>query len=213
MESIRDRIKYFENIPAVPKREMILTRLGYRSGITMLEPKDMALIEEGIELGGCLCKPAGAYLLELVTSKSNSQVELANGITFESQSLSKLLKDSRHVVLMAATVGRAVTERVFHEVDKGDAAKGLIIDSTASQTADAALDWIVSLLQKMLAREGKKLTRHRYSPGFGDLPLSYQKVIFETLRLDRLNMALTEKFMLVPEKSVIAIAGVEEKES
>jgi hypothetical protein len=87
----------------------------------------------------------------------------------------------------------------------------LILDSVASQTADAALDWIVQMLNKIFAREGKKLTKHRYSPGFGDLPLSYQKEIFEALKLYKLNMSITEKFMLVPEKSVIAIAGVEEK--
>lgn len=209
MKNTRGTIKYFENIPAVPKREMILSRLGYRNSVTMLGSSDISLLEEGIRQGSCLCKPAGAYLIVPVSSKSDAGIILDNGIRFQSQSLLKLLKDSQQVVLMAATVGGEVTKRVFHEVDKGDAAKGLIIDSVASQTADAALDWIVHLLNRVLAREGKKLTRHRYSPGFGDLPLSYQKDIFKVLELNKLNMSLTEKFMLVPEKSVIAIAGVE----
>lgn len=213
MENISGKIKYLENIPAVPKRELILSRLGYRNGITVLNNNDISLIEEGIKRRSCLCKTAGAYLYVPVSSKSDSGIILDNGMSFQSQSLSKLLKDSHYVVLMAATVGREVTERVFYEVEKGNAAKGLIMDSVASQTADAALDWIVHLVDGMLAREGKKITRHRYSPGFGDLPLSYQKDIFEALQLDKLNMALTEKFMLVPEKSVIAIAGVEEKGS
>ena len=206
-------VRYFDNLPAVPKRERILSRLGYRKGTTVLADKDISLVGEGIKLGSLLCKPAGAYLSVPLSSKDHHRVLLENGMSFQSLGLSKLLENSRGVVLMAATVGKEVTERVFNEVEKGDAALGLILDSVASQTADAALDRIVHLLGGILAREGKKLTRHRYSPGFGDLPLSCQKDIFEALRLERLHMALTEKFMLIPEKSVIAIAGIEEKRS
>lgn len=212
-ETLKSKIKYFENIPALPRKERILSRLGYRDGVTVLNTGDMLLIEECIEQGSCLCKPAGAYLNIPISSSDASSIVLDNGITFKSQSLSKLMENSHSVILMAATVGKEVTERVLNEVEKGNAAEGLILDSVASQTADAALDWIVQLLNKMLVREGKKLTRHRYSPGFGDLPLSYQQDIFNALQLEKLNMTLTEKFMLVPEKSVIAIAGVEEKEN
>lgn len=211
MENKNARIKYFENIPAVPKKDMILSRLGYRKGVTVLDTGNASFLEEGIEQGRFLCKPAGAYLILDLSSINDSDVVLDNGILLCSESLSKLLKDSRRVVLMASTVGREVTDRVLFEVEKGNAAKGLIIDSTASQTADAVLDWMVQLLDRMLAREGCRLTRHRYSPGFGDLPLSYQRDIFDALQLDRMDMTLTEKFMLIPEKSVIAIAGIEEK--
>jgi hypothetical protein len=213
MTNNRGKIKYFENIPAVPKREMILLRLGYRNGMTMLDSQDILLIEEGIKEGSSLCKPAGAYLFVPVLAKSDAQVILEHGIKFQSKGIARLLQKSDHVVLMAATVGSEVTERIFHEVENGHAAKGLIIDSVASQTADAALDWIVNILDKMIVREGKRLTKHRYSPGYGDLSLCYQKVIFEALQLEKLHLSLTEKFMLVPEKSVIAITGVEEKES
>jgi hypothetical protein len=210
-EILNSKIKYFESIPAVPKKEIILSRLGYQKGVTALNSDDVLLIEECIRQGSFLCKPEGVYLTVPVSSRSDSGIILDNGMSFGSLGLLKLLKDSSSVVLMAATVGREITERVSNEVEKGNAAAGLILDSVASQTADAALDWIVQMLNKILAREGKKLTKHRYSPGFGDLPLSYQKEIFEALKLYKLNMSITEKFMLVPEKSVIAIAGVEEK--
>lgn len=213
MEDMNGKVKYFGHIPVVPKREMVLSRLGYRRGTTILESGDLSLIAEGFRLGEALCKPAGAYLFTRITSLDKERVLLDNGISFRSQSLSKLLKDSRFVLLMASTVGRAVTDRIACEVEKGDAAKGLILDSVASQTADAVLDWMMQFVNKILTREGRELTRHRYSPGFGDLPLAFQKDIFDALQLDSLNMALTEKFMLIPEKSVLAIAGVEEKRS
>jgi cobalamin-dependent methionine synthase I len=70
---------------------------------------------------------------------------------------------------------------------------------------------MVGLIGKMFDRQGKMLTKHRYSPGFGDLPLNYQKDIFSVLELEKFNMSITEKFMLIPEKSVIAIAGIEKR--
>ncbi len=206
-------IKYFSSVPAVPKRGMILTRLGYREGITMLSDSDKAQMEESIKQGLWLCKPAGAYSRIPITERTEDAISLSNGIRLQSLSLAKLLQNSNSVVLMGATVGKEITERIFNEVKNGDAAFGLILDSVASQTADAVLDWMVKMLDRMLDWEGRKLTRHRYSPGFGDLPLSCQKDIFGALQLERLNMALTEKFMLIPEKSVIAIAGIEGRES
>ncbi|OPX45895.1 vitamin B12 dependent methionine synthase, activation domain [Ruminiclostridium hungatei] len=210
-ETIKSKVKYFENIPAVPNRDWILSRLGYRKGVTELKTRDLQLIDECIQQGGYLCKPAGAYMNISIIDKDMTGIVLDNNISLMSQSLSKLLKDSHSVILMASTVGHEVSKKVFTEIENGNASAGLILDSVASQTADAALDWMVQMLDKMLIREGKKLTKHRYSPGFGDLPLCYQKDIFEALQLFRLNMALTEKFMLIPEKSVIAIAGVEDK--
>ena len=212
MNHISNKIKYFNNVPAVPRREMILSRLGYRSGLTHLNINDEKLIDECISFGSCLCKPSGAYLILSVVSRNEHSIMLENNICFESSSLLKLLKDSDEVLLMASTVGREVIDRIIAEVQNGNAAKGLLIDSVASQTADAVLDWMVGLIGKMLERQGKKLTKHRYSPGFGDLPLEYQKDIFNALELEKFNMNLTEKFMLIPEKSVIAIAGIEKRE-
>jgi cobalamin-dependent methionine synthase I len=93
-------------------------------------------------------------------------------------------------------------------VASGDAAFGLILDAVASETADAALDWMVDFINKMIRREGIRLTKNRYSPGYGDLLLQNQKTLFDILQLHRLGLGITESCILVPEKSVIAIAGI-----
>jgi len=53
------------------------------------------------------------------------------------------------------------------------------------------------------------LTRMRFSPGYGDLSLENQKLFFKALELEKMGMKLTESLMMFPEKSVTAIAGVE----
>jgi hypothetical protein len=203
------KVKYLENIPAVPKREMVLTRIGYKKGTTILGEQQLNMIEEGMRLGQLLCNIKGAYGRFAITDRSSVHVHLSNDIVFESESLSNLLCKSDQVILMASTAGKEVTERISQEIKGGDPALGIILDSVASQTADAGLNWLMEFLNNLLGREGKRLTKRRYSPGFGDLPLVYQKVIYEALNLGKLDMKLTGKYMLIPEKSVIAIAGIE----
>lgn len=202
------KTNYLHDIPAVPKKSMILTRLGYRRGTTELDEGYARMLREGIRLGGILCRPAGAYARLKIVEGAAATVRLENGAEFRSEGLAGLLSGCDEALLMASTVGAEVVGRILREVEKGEAAMGLILDSVASQTADAVLGWMMDFINRGLAREGRTLTRHRYSPGFGDLHLSYQKVIFETLALHKLDIKLTEKFMLVPEKSALAVAGV-----
>ena len=210
MESKNVKIKYIEYVPAVPKVEMILGRIGFKRDVTVLDERYSEMIDNGLKLGKALCNVRAAYGRFQIMENNTSHVRLDNGIIFESESLSKLLLQSREVILMSSTAGRDITDRIEYEMKRGDAALGVILDSVASQTADAGLNWLTDFLNKMLSREGRKLTKHRYSPGYGDLPLAYQKPVFDVLGLKKLDMDITTSFMLVPEKSVIAIAGIEE---
>lgn len=205
-------IQHFHDIPVFPKTESVLIRLGGRRNNPM-DPEFQRMLEQGMKQVRILCRPTGVYLREKIADRSPDSITLENGIHFQSRSLSRLLQFSEEVVLMAATVGHEIVAAIADEVNhKNDAAFGLILDAAASQTADMILDWIMDYLNGMLAKKGLKLTRHRYSPGYGDLPLDYQKPIFEALNLKQLGLKLTEKYMLIPEKSVIAIAGIEARE-
>lgn len=200
---------YFDSIPAEPDRSMILTRLGYRKTTTVMDERQESFLEEGIRLCRLLCRPRGIYQRFGITENSVRQLTLHNGVTFESESLCRLLEKSHEAVLMAATVGRDITERISKEIAQGEAALGLILDAAASETADACLDWMMSFVNRLLEKEGVRLTNRRYSPGYGDLGLHYQRMVFDALKLEKLDLYLTETYMLVPEKSVIAIAGIE----
>lgn len=188
---------------------MILTRLGYRKTTTILDDDYKKTLMENINKGLMLCNTKGVFGTFKIEKRDEESVELDNGVVLKSKSLSKLLSNSMDVVLMASTVGKEIVDRIVDEINNNNASFGVVLDAVASETADAALDWMVDFINKMIRREGKKLTKMRYSPGYGDLPLSNQKLIYDVLNLERLGISITERFMLVPEKSVIAIAGVE----
>ncbi len=204
-------IQCFYNIPLAPKLESVLIRLGIPKNAS-IDAGLSGMLEEGMRQARILCHPTGLYLPLKISQRTLDFVTLENEINFQSQSLSRLLQNSAETVLMAATVGPEIVDAIMNEITQKDAALGVILDAIASETADAILDWMMDYLNTLLAKKGRKLTKHRYSPGYGDLPLVYQKPIFETLKLSEVGINLTEKYMLVPEKSVIAIAGIEPKE-
>jgi hypothetical protein len=198
---------YLENIQAEASRDHILIRMGYKKGLTKLSAEDEKEIDDNIKKARAMCRLQGAYLTLKIAVIEPAEVQLENGITFKSTGLAKLLKGCQEAVLMASTAGKDVVLARDKEVTDGDAAYGLVIDATASETADAGLDWIQEFLNGQLARQGRKLTT-RFSPGYGDLDLSAQKLIYDALGLDKLGISITDRYLLVPEKSVIAVAGI-----
>ena len=51
-------------------------------------------------------------------------------------------------------------------------------------------------------------TKSRFSPGYGDLPIEFQRDIFSVLNLNKnIGVYLTEGMQMTPSKSVTAIIG------
>jgi hypothetical protein len=202
-------ITYLEHITVTPRRRRILVRLGYQENRTVLADEQTKFLDQAIKQALLLCHGKGAFGRFRIARHDAATTTLANGAKFESVLLAKMLSASDEMVLMASTMGAEITEKISVETAQGDATRGVIFDATASQAADSGLDFIGTLLNTMLRKEGKRLTRKRFSPGYGDLSLAHQRIIFDLLGLERLDLQLTGALMLVPEKSVLAILGIE----
>jgi hypothetical protein len=166
-------------------------------------------MDEAINLGLALCRNQGAIGRFTITDRSTDSISLPDGNCFEDKQLARLLLHSDEVLLMAGTTGPEITMTISREMEKGNASRAVVLDAAASCSTDMILDWLMETFNKMIRKEGRKLTRRRFSPGFSDLSLNNQAVIFRLLGLERLNLHLTDSMMLVPEKSVLAIAGIE----
>jgi len=83
-----------------------------------------------------------------------------------------------------------------------------VFDRAASELADSGLDVVRKLANRRLERLGKRVLARRFSPGYGDVELSVQKLLFDRLKLSALGVSILPSYMLVPEKSVIALSGI-----
>ena len=100
-------------------------------------------------------------------------------------------------------------EAIGRDTADGNLTRAVVFDAAASEMVDAALDWMETFFGRELRREARRLTKSRFSCGYGDLALDNQKLFYDLLELGRLGVELTEQYILVPEKSVTAVAGIE----
>ena len=125
----------------------------------------------------------------------------------EGKDLQRLLQDGKELVLFAATLGMEV-ERLSRQKQLKNMAEALVFDACA----DAAIEDVCDNFCHDLAREISPLClTRRFSPGYGDLPLTYQKKMFDALDIfRRIGVSLTESGLMLPQKSVTAIMGIRE---
>lgn len=202
-------VAFFEKITVPLPKENILKRLGYKRGVTGLPPDAAKGLEYAMEEALAHLHLRGAARRIAISQKSPGAVTLAGGVALAGKRLAAMLKDSEEVLLMAATGGRKIMEAIEKLSGAGELSKAVVFDAVASEVVDSALDWIVRYYNNVLRREGKQLTSRRYSAGYADFVLENQTIFFRELELEKLGIKLTDSFILVPEKSVTAVAGIE----
>ena len=121
------------------------------------------------------------------------------------QDIRDYLRGCDQVVLMAATLG-AEAEALIRRAQKRDMADAVILDAVGSAAIENVCDNLCADLAETLS---PRCLTERFSPGYGDLPLSEQETIFRILELERrIGVSLTTGGLMIPQKSVTAFIGV-----
>ncbi len=125
----------------------------------------------------------------------------------ESRSLSKNLLGCSSSVLFAITAGAGI-DRLISKYSAVSPSRALVIDAIASAAVEGAANKLNAAVKE---RYGK--TKPRFSPGFGDLPLDFQRDLLSfTDAGRRAGVLLTATMMLTPMKSTTAIIGICEEQ-
>lgn len=199
-------MELFSFIPFVPDKKTVMRRLGSQKATFPAE------LEQNID---ALLKSAETAFtvkgkgISVPVRVSAEGILYINNTLIESKQLAKLLANSIEAYLMCASIPRRDVEKINAAMTAGEGLKALVYDAYASEFVDGALDIIIARKNTALMRTGHQLTHRRFSAGYGDLDIKYQKVFYDMLDMGTLGVTLSEKFLLSPEKSVIAVAGVE----
>ncbi len=156
----------------------------------------------------CCCEKEFLECANFIACYEKVPVKIVDGIVdlgfkmFHSHSLAKNLSGCDYAYIMAATAG-IEAHRLIERNSVISPLKGVMTDCIGSAAIEAFCDKI------NLSFENSDFLRPRFSPGYGDLALEYQKDIVEFLQTKKnIGMSLTESLMMVPVKSVTAIIGI-----
>ena len=120
------------------------------------------------------------------------------GFSVCSKKLAQNLRGCKEAVLFAATVGVGI-DRLIGKDLRISPAKAMMLDAIGTERIEALCDAFCKDLG---------ICRPRFSPGYGDLRLEVQKDLLTLLDCSRkINLCLTDRFLMTPSKSVTAFAG------
>ena len=120
----------------------------------------------------------------------------------------KMLAECGTAVLMVCTLG-AEFDRMEREWQARDMARAAVMDTCGSAWTEAVCD---AAEEEIRGRFPGKYLTDRFSPGYGDLPLSLQADFLRALDGGRkLGITANESFLLLPCKSVTAIVGLSDR--
>lgn len=127
-------------------------------------------------------------------------------LVVEGTSIRKHLEKSEKVYVLAVTVGEDVELRSAALFKQGNYTVGMLVDAAATTAVEQVADQVNRLIDKEAERSGYKTT-WRFSPGYGNWPLTVQPALAKAIGAEAIGLTVTETFLLFPRKSVTAIIG------
>ena len=132
-------------------------------------------------------------------------VRLSSGLLLPGEDLKRHLAGCRRAVLFCATLS-AQADALIRRAESGDMLRALALDSCATAAVEQLCDQIELELQRQFPG---CFFPCRYSPGYGDLPLTLQSSLLALLDAPRqVGLCASASHILTPRKSVTAILGV-----
>ncbi|MCQ2379012.1 MAG: hypothetical protein MJ016_07410 [Victivallaceae bacterium] len=198
-------LRKFSSISLPFPEKAILFRLGGRAGKTAMTGDFAATYDKYARAAFGACRIEGRFRTLDITGFTPDGVALENGGFLPGKKFAASIAGSRKLWCAAATVGAGF---IGERDRQTSVAARAIFDAVGSECADAAMDFLQSRATSELRRQNLGVAARRYSPGYGDMPLTAQQLFFQWLELPEMGLTLTENFFIVPEKSVTAWAGV-----
>ncbi len=186
------------SLPA-PNRREILRYAGVRTDETGYD----GILDEIAAEALPLLVPQVVYGRWSLTPLSEKELILGP-LNVTSAALGKNLAGCTEAVLFAATLGPSLDRYVARTMPLSPA-KALFADALGTERIEALCD----ALEETLVQENGLCLRPRFSPGYGDLPISLQRDLFILLDCPRkIGLTLNESMLMTPQKSVTAIIGL-----
>ena len=184
------------SLPAIDKKEA-LRYAGIRNPLALTEELNkkfdeaVSLLDGKISARVCYCE------LDVESSDFCGSLDIK-----------KNLRSSKRVIFFAATVGFDI-DRLIAKYEVLSPATALLIDGIGSERIEALCDEFCEEMKEKKRKDGFSL-RPRFSAGYGDLPIEFQKTMFSLLDPpSHIGVTLNDSCLMTPRKSVTAIIGVE----
>lgn len=139
---------------------------------------------------------------ELPCSVADDTID-TGAFSVRSAALSRVLRGYDGLIVFAATVGARI-DRLIQRCAKLSPARAVIFQAIGAERVESLCKSFSLDLAKEYAEVG-----NRFSPGYGDLPLEFQRDVFSLILPERyIGVTLSDSLIMSPSKSVTAVLGI-----
>lgn len=158
-----------------------------------------------------LCAEGGArglFRVFAIGERDAEGVHLeGSALVLPGEHIARHLEGASFAALLVATLGLD-NERLIRRETALSATDGMLVDAASSSMAEEAARALHEHVRAWAAERGLRAGT-RFSPGYGDLPLEVQPAFLEAVGAGKiLGVGTTPANLLVPSKSVTAVAGL-----
>lgn len=185
----------------------VLRYTGFNENIHKLS-SDM---EEKIKKNIALIKEKAVYRNvisdAIYIEEKENYILAADTIKLQGNDIKAHLKNCSHIVLMAATLGTEV-DALIRRTEIIDMSDAVILDAAANVAIEEYSALCEESIREKVRKDNKYLT-FRYSPGYGDFPISTQDELVHVLDAGRkIGLYVTPTHIMTPRKSITSIMGI-----
>ena len=184
----------------------VLVRLGYAKGKTQIDAATNDMITAAITLAHKLLAPRSILASAPPVFIGETTLSLEPGLRIVSGDIVRLIKPCVVAWGFAVTIGPHLEEKKAALLAEHETTQALILDAVGSVAAEQLAEDTHHAIEQMSQTQGLKVTR-RFSPGYGDWPVSAHRDFLTWLGAERIGISLTSHSQMLPEKSVSALLG------
>ena len=203
-----------------PRLSEVLRYLGHKS--QAIDPELKATLEATCARAAAAIRPRWVWRVfplrqedGIACSGSTTGTRFlveGTSLVLDGLSMEVLLQGASAIALMAVTCGPG-PDLAWQRTHEMPLTQSLIYNACAVEIVERAADAANAQIDAWSRGQGFSATK-RYSPGYGDLPLSVQPALLDALDAQNtLGITLTPQLWMVPQKSVTALIGLKETDN
>ena len=151
--------------------------------------------------------PRVTHIIKKIVKIDSDSVIIEGPFKFSSKRLASHIKGSSHIAIFLVTIGNMLEKAATDAMSNGEDLKGYFFDRIGSMAVESVGKCVEENLRKSYANEDRTVSI-RFSPGYCDWRIEEQFIIDKILDFFKIGVRLTKACMMVPRKSISAIAGI-----
>jgi len=196
--------KKIDYIPLRISRKPLLRKLGRVGNNKSLSARMRKHINKAINEIKKNAHPRAIFrLFPVVTDEE--VVTIGKRAILKSRKLARIFEPCKRAGVFLVTLGKEVDKIIDNAVEQ-QPYYGFILDAAASLAVESSAEYVQNFIdQEYTSNQEKTL---RYSPGFSGWSITEQKKLFQTLPSEKINVNLSDAYLMSPQKSISGLIGI-----